>query len=1584
MNDETCNYPILCRVERTCPEFPPDPYTKVVTRSNDGTGEQVSWQPPKDPLELKRIPGTPLGLSIDLRPLSNVLPVTAATGLSPPPIFSIVTFPTELDPFVVPFAWAYACHSLSEGDMARHINDEGDEPPLRIESFEKTSTPGQGGCLEDHIDSLRCILSHLDRASSQARAIEEIFANAPKDFLLRDGRFAIDVVRRFLASRGIHKCKKSSTSTPTEHLFTIIVSTLPLWHGSSVVRNSNKRKVFSLSPWLLLPLATNGLHDTADPDSLADASGALNDALRTKMVYVIEDFASRIDATRVFYHDITEDDAPSYGCAVPLMMSIEKILRRLGKRISGASGYYRSVGAVLADIGLIAENCLLYNSPDSEVVSDAVSVVSELKRTIILTADVHFQARQDAKVAEEHRYKLLFHLSNQRSDSDDDSGDARLLPPSAEAIRTPFKDPIEQDWLQCFSSINGRATACLLPDQRNVLWIPQAGDEVMYSRHRHDIFIKAHSRSLETFQCVLPQRHSNENSYRNPNLANSNDVWIQGTVAWVRGTYPKPVTKKYGTTFPTSTSLIAVGLCFDTEDEGAIVYWRPCLLDTERNIESSCPSCGLCAKYSFLHGSSHSTPTMPESDVSSLERCLSLLKRRCIRGEQINLIDPKLTWTSIQNGYVPSHAKIGMKTLPSFIDFFGPERKGATDNGTHVSTRGTSSSRGPDVALLALVELGYLPPWVCEVSTEKLATYKMASPWPKLSLELVLLRLSHRFYRHKAAVLNDIAEAYINQVTLLLSEAASRKKSPVSLKRIARTLSLASSIRKRADHDAPVDEEFGWVDRLQKIRNLHSMALVSVSEPALIELLYGLSSYGTPSIKPTISTERTTARLKLGVLLSAIAKDQIQKPTNSLLMTKIVVKCGEEQVFCSKYFAPVSHMIAERNGRASKVRVVCGGKEFVVQTEAFESDPDADDTEDKATPPKFELFKCSIVCNGDRVSLARSPSLQALVPGPLGDNRLKRVVENSIRLSRKDCEESNSLVQFLVGQPGRMNPCARCQVYHRSFYHCRVVRGHVNGDFDWSSAFPDSKGIDGLLFSLNPNREMQEHINPRDGERIEAGVSGAGKNSIHEVTEPTLGEEGSNHHQTTEISGELTLSLARNDSEAVMPRDQLNRARQAVRLANELLEEARQYSEAPTRPSRAFITSWYPVDPSDGHFIYCIVCGLSGDLLCCDGCANVVHQACVALADVPDGDWFCEECVIRRNQQAAATAAPAATASGVSTATNTNLEPQLSRAFGRVTFNEKKALNLSKLLMELNSSRPDQKSSAMEGKDKSDSVPEDGGDSSTQPLRGRRRKVAVNDPDDVARTGNPSSIPLKRRPGRPRKSDMPVVPQVVPRKSLGGRPRKVDASTSDRQDSKVVAASMPKRGCALRLRQGRRDDRTESDGFSAKKVRGNRETVAVRAPASRNERKRKVEEQAIMSHSRETGPPSKRRNNLASSKSNVQEKSEVESLLDRPAAKRRKLPIDSEERQSKTARSKSRAQSVSSSPGASRETRQSWRRTKWTVMSPGTEVDAATADATTNGTTPRVATRSLRNERTPSRRKTGGRVTAILDIESRI
>lgn len=48
----------------------------------------------------------------------------------------------------------------------------------------------------------------------------------------------------------------------------------------------------------------------------------------------------------------------------------------------------------------------------------------------------------------------------------------------------------------------------------------------------------------------------------------------------------------------------------------------------------------------------------------------------------------------------------------------------------------------------------------------------------------------------------------------------------------------------------------------------------------------------------------------------------------------------------------------------------------------------------------------------------------------------------------------------------------------------------------------------------------------------------------------------------------------------------------------------------------------------------CCLCKMDGTLICCDGCPAAFHSRCVGVvsSDLPEGDWYCPECVIERNR----------------------------------------------------------------------------------------------------------------------------------------------------------------------------------------------------------------------------------------------------------------------------------------------------------------------------------------------------------------
>ena len=45
----------------------------------------------------------------------------------------------------------------------------------------------------------------------------------------------------------------------------------------------------------------------------------------------------------------------------------------------------------------------------------------------------------------------------------------------------------------------------------------------------------------------------------------------------------------------------------------------------------------------------------------------------------------------------------------------------------------------------------------------------------------------------------------------------------------------------------------------------------------------------------------------------------------------------------------------------------------------------------------------------------------------------------------------------------------------------------------------------------------------------------------------------------------------------------------------------------------------------------CGMCGVGGDLVCCEGCPKAFHPKCVDLdpKNLPEGDWYCRECVAK-------------------------------------------------------------------------------------------------------------------------------------------------------------------------------------------------------------------------------------------------------------------------------------------------------------------------------------------------------------------
>lgn len=68
------------------------------------------------------------------------------------------------------------------------------------------------------------------------------------------------------------------------------------------------------------------------------------------------------------------------------------------------------------------------------------------------------------------------------------------------------------------------------------------------------------------------------------------------------------------------------------------------------------------------------------------------------------------------------------------------------------------------------------------------------------------------------------------------------------------------------------------------------------------------------------------------------------------------------------------------------------------------------------------------------------------------------------------------------------------------------------------------------------------------------------------------------------------------------------------------------------RASNSFMKEEIIDETADWNSDECCLCKMDGNLICCDGCPAAFHSKCVGIAAnlLPDGDWYCPECVVNK------------------------------------------------------------------------------------------------------------------------------------------------------------------------------------------------------------------------------------------------------------------------------------------------------------------------------------------------------------------
>lgn len=1362
------DYPIICRVEKTHAEFPEDPYAKLKGKDGDGivdgsntgvvgAGNDPFVTSPKAAAanrlsllaaaeakkKLSKI-SPQVRLAVMLKPLSPIIPPSENSGLAGggglglPPNFTVVTFPVAapLEPFIIPFCWAYASFhtmlanetiwirraSIVGNDGSRGKSDAGlcgkgkiidffvgakakkskssstgtkrrdfGEGAMALTSSEPVAMSGDIAAsgsketenreeeakysvrLMENRDELKDLLASLTKDGTPIQEAIAAAVASEKEFKgavpIREANILVDFFRRFLdhfesktndtaTSLSYQPQKFSSTriasNTSPPSLIGLILKTLPLRRGILVTYDSNRRQLHKASPWNLVTLQPTDLSRSLQYGLL----GYLENSLREKAILCMKDLIENNAHAQLFVPMITELIAPSYYSAVPVGMSLDRILARLKAYGNTASCYYTSMESILVDLNLISENCLLYNNPESDLVEYCRDIVPKCQ-TLIKNIIQNRSAKGAQRLAE----------------SDVGGKRQALIVPSF--LNTPFKGKINWEWLQQLTpsgaSIEGEKVT---RQATSSTWIPQCGESIFYSLVNHSKFVIDYHDFLDDLHCSVPdfKRIRMENQGKTEDESGKDDIkedeflnitsshWLEGTVMSVRSSFPRrPKNKNESSVAGLMPILIIeLRLHYSQCESNIFVCWRP-------TFESNkCKGSGL-AQDSFLKPTWMSADKMqvfpsnaPQvkaySAVSkeksiSITRCFDLLKQRCIDGISPDTVNSDLALENAEHG---TTSNFDSHYLPSYSEFFTPADM-------KYSTRGIKRA-GYKAAFKVLSEVGYMPLWSLDQQNQEdghMPRHESWMPFPSLCLELIRLRISNGYYKNLRAVINDITESYICAVLYFLSESWTRNSDRVSIRKIAKYLMSPRangkmsriSVKKKSKKkvisegqtgtnqnsvpkkkksknlkESPFDklseEEETLTHRIFQIRKYHAAAIVFALEANHVEKIFGLVSTVVPSdAQPEIpdidalKTANFTPDQMDGVarirnLLWAIGRDPCRNrfKFSHRDMYKLKIKCGAQLITENGHlemtngesilFEPSAIQASLPDGSNIQLRVQCGN-ENICGVKKMVTD---------------ELF----AKNSSTGSMAQSADPSQFYHSSL-------VGRNHFNFNSADMTNNEELVRTLFGSTGKMHPCVRCQSKGGSLFSCRVLRQHSNPDYDLVKNFKGTSGVDSLL---TPWKEV-------DAGTSESAIaeSNQQKGSNIATNSQLINIDSEEQAQIEDAAGKDTeekeeaAALAKKASEA---KENFEKADKAHKLARYLHAQAILLSDLEVNLSESFISTNFPFDEADGHYVFCIHCGCAGDLLICDGCPNVSHPKCAGLNEVPDDDWFCHKCTAKK------------------------------------------------------------------------------------------------------------------------------------------------------------------------------------------------------------------------------------------------------------------------------------------------------------------------------------------------------------------
>jgi len=777
---------------------------------------------------------------------------------------------------------------------------------------------------------------------------------------------------------------------------------------------------------------------------------------------------------------------------------------------------------------------------------------------------------------------------------------------------------------------------------------------------------------------------SKESHFSSNNERNGSHYWMLGTVQWIRAVFPSPASNPAEAeveAFDVASPLLAIGIEFHYNwlSDIYVLYWRPCELivkcggsdlkksshddedvtaavhtgtssDSVTNLctKRRCKQCNLSLDFSFIYPAwegdnerilppfpmslsrVHRPLGLPDKVVSAIECCFNVLKQRCVEKSRIDSFDPKIAVGAFEKLF---------DLLPPHIQniVFDSEDEIELPSGEH----------SEEITNDVLCQVHFLPPWCQDrkepnmrgISTRtKISScirnedaveplHEAIMPFPDLSLDLIQKRLRNKYYRSTLAVAHDIREAFGSSIYYSLTNLTKKSKgryiNEESSKRVLEELirtydTVADPMEDRKElkvissqAEGPINytclnaKEKRLLQRLLIVRKLHAAALVSVLETPTVDIAFGLRRKSQFREEYGLCEERKLAMKQADSITASLLPEPISHRarcrTEPLPVVKVRVKVGD--LVNSSAVDLSLPIILEPKNYEGNARLIS----------AIFCMPNRKQICARCRMCKYSILTCRV-----RKAHSNTDFHQWLdyLNGVGGANGLMKLLHPSYVPQIAGFVPTEQSAAVMYGQNPLSPACIRTSS-HVLTATTESSPGKVSDcqnmpDFNVGPDQPDEPGTlhgnsDNVFFSNTFNRgseqETLEHRNNSDVLAINANAANG--------TDTTLDRDQ---------SSQKTEETQRNLNEV------LKKAELALKLARDTLTSATEIMKSKRLLSDEFIRATFHIDPIDGHYLLCIVCGLGGDVLCCETCATVSHYKCVGLLDIPTDDYYCEAC----------------------------------------------------------------------------------------------------------------------------------------------------------------------------------------------------------------------------------------------------------------------------------------------------------------------------------------------------------------------